>query len=117
MEPAMIQEVCRGFVFSLKGSKEFLQLMQPRLVQMLDKFSSYEICYMIYAFWKKNCLNKKFGRMLEEELIKTLQDPEKTKDVELLALIVNVVCKSRNCSREFQKLMEITVLQRLNDID
>jgi hypothetical protein len=65
---------------------------------------------MVYAYHSKNCLNKKFARMLEEEILKKeLQDGENI-EIEKLALIVNVYCTSRSGSRDFQKLLEMTVL-------
>jgi len=47
---------------------------------------------------------------------KTLRDGEKM-DVEVLALVVTAFCKARSGSRDFHKLLEMTVLVRLNDLD
>lgn len=71
---------------------------------------------MLHAYNSKNCLNKKFARRIEEEVTKTLKDAENI-DVEVLALIVTAFCKARTGSRDFHKLLEMTVLMRLNDLD
>lgn len=49
-------------------------------------------------------------------MTKTLKDAEEI-EVEVLALIVTAFCKARSGSRDFHKLLEMTVLMRLNDLD
>ena len=52
---------------------------------------------------------------MEEGVVKTLRN---TKDisVEEIALITKVFCTTRTGSRDFHKLLETTVLQRLDDL-
>merc|ERR1712228_348161 len=51
-----------------------------------------------------------------ERLVKPkLQDTEKITPEEI-ALIVNVFCESRTASRDFHKLLETTILMRMNDL-
>jgi hypothetical protein len=71
---------------------------------------------MLHAYNTKNCLNKKFAKELELGVTKSLREGEKM-DLEELALVVTAFCKSRSGSRDFHKLLEMTVLVRLNDLD
>jgi hypothetical protein len=48
-------------------------------------------------------------------VVKTLRDTENI-TIEEIALIVKVFCTTRSGTREFHKLLETTVLQRLEDL-
>ena len=60
-------------------------------------------------------LSKPFAREIEEGVVKTLRMTKEV-SVEEIALITKVFCTTRTGSREFHKLLETTVLQRLEDI-
>jgi hypothetical protein len=60
-------------------------------------------------------LTKPFARDIEEGVVKTLRNTKEI-TIEEIALIVKVFCTTRSGSREFHKLLETTVLQRLEDL-
>ena len=60
-------------------------------------------------------MNKPFAREIEEGVVKTLRMTKEV-SVEEIALITKVFCTTRTGTREFHKLLETTVLQRLEDI-
>lgn len=53
--------------------------------------------------------------MAEEEVVKTLRNVKEI-PIEQIALITKVFCTTRSGSREFHKLLETTVLTRLEDL-
>ena len=70
---------------------------------------------MIHGYHIKNHLPKPFAKRIEEEVVKTLRLTQAI-SVEEIALIVKVFCTTRTASREFHKLLETTVLTRLEDL-
>lgn len=82
---------------------------------MLHTFSCKELCYLIHGYHKQGLLSKTLAAQAEEGVIKTLR---MTKDVTIdeIALITKVFCTTRSGTREFHKLLETTVLQRLDDL-
>jgi hypothetical protein len=69
----------------------------------------------LHGYHKQGNLPKTFTRDIEEGVVKTLRN---SKDISLeeLVLIVKVFCTTRTGSREFHKLLETVVLQRLEDL-
>jgi len=45
-----LKEVARGFVFSMRGSKQLHQVMLPRLRPIMNDFTLKEVCYMLYSY-------------------------------------------------------------------
>ena len=82
---------------------------------MLHSFTCRELCYLLYGYHKAGFLPKPFAKLIESEIAKTLTE---TTDVELeeIQLMTKVFCKSRVGTREFHKLLETTILTRLEDI-
>lgn len=70
---------------------------------------------MVHAYHKQGILPKGFTHAIEEGVVKTLR---MTADISIeeIALITKVFCTTRTGSREFHKLLETTVLTRLEDI-
>lgn len=71
-----IKELCRAFVFSKRGSKSMLQVLQPRIQTILHTFTSRELCYMLHGYSHKQALPKQFAKLMEEEITKYLRDIE-----------------------------------------
>jgi hypothetical protein len=67
------------------------------------------------VYYQKRILSKVFQDELEKSIATRLRMTEEI-TMEELAMIINVYTTTRACSREFQKLMEVTVLTRLNDL-
>lgn len=107
--------MCKAFVFSMRGSRPLHQAMLPRILTVLPAFSCKELCYLAHGYHKQALLSKTLATQIEEGVIKTLRQ---TKDVtiEEIALITKVFCTTRSGTREFHKLLEMTVLQRLEDL-
>jgi hypothetical protein len=57
-----LKEICRGFLFSLRGSKVLLQMLMPRLQPILSEFTPSELCYLLYAFHEGKYLPKSFAK-------------------------------------------------------
>jgi len=112
---ANIKEVCRAFVFSMRGSKQLHQVLMPRIQQVIHTFSCRELCYMVYGFHKAGFLPKPFAAALEGEIVKTLRDVENV-ELNALQLMTKVFCRTRAGSREFHKLLETVVLTKLDEI-
>ena len=110
-----VKEICKAFVFSQRGSRLLHQAMLPRIQATISSFSCKELCYLIHGYHKQGNLPKSFTSAVEEGVVKTLRN---TKDisVEEIALITKVFCTTRTGSRDFHKLLETTVLQRLDDL-
>jgi hypothetical protein len=89
--------------------------MLPRIQLVLSAFSCKELCYLLHGYHKQGILNKPFAREIEEGVVKTLRMTKEV-SVEEIALITKVFCTTRTGTREFHKLLETTVLQRLEDI-
>eukprot|EP00347_Sterkiella_histriomuscorum_P004560 403359998 len=110
-----IKEICKAFIFSQRGTKQLHQFMLPRIQQQLTTFSCRELCYLMHGYHKIGIMNKIFAKSIEDEVVKTLRLTE-TVTVDEIALIVKVFCTTRTGSREFHKLLETTVLSRLEDL-
>ena len=68
---------------------------------------------MLYGYSKSGFLPKPFARALETEITKRLQDEDEV-ELEEIQLMARVFCRSRAGSREFHKLLEMTILQKLD---
>mmetsp|Transcript_10015 Transcript_10015/g.16825 ORF Transcript_10015/g.16825 Transcript_10015/m.16825 type:complete len:196 (+) Transcript_10015:995-1582(+) len=110
-----IKELCRAFVFSKRGSKEIHQILQPRILQLLEQFTPRELCYLVYGYSNKKLLSKSFAKALEQSVTQSLRDIENV-ELELIQLIAGVFCRTRVGSRDFHKLLETAVLTRLDEL-
>jgi len=110
-----IQEVCRAFVFTKRGTKNLYQIIMPRIQQIKDSFTCRELLYILYGYHKIGFLPKPFLRELEGKVVETLREIESV-EPEVIQLIVQVFCRSRVGSRDFHKLLETAILTRLEDI-
>lgn len=110
-----VKEVCRAFIFSMRGSKELHQILQPRIQQIIHSFTVREHLYMIYGYNKAGALTKPFAKVLEGEIVSVLRDSENL-ELEVLLLMTKVFCRTRAGSREFHKLLETVVLTNLDEI-
>lgn len=110
-----VKEVCKAFIFSQRGSRLLHQAMMPRIQQTLSTFSCKELCYLLHGYHKQGNLPKAFTQPIEEGVVKTLRNTKEV-TIEEIALIAKVFCTTRTGSREFHKLLETTVLSRLEDL-
>lgn len=67
------KEICRGFIYSGWASTAMFNLMIPKIMGWLDKYSFIEKCFIIDAYHKKNLLSKKMALDLELELAQKLR--------------------------------------------
>ena len=110
-----IKELCRAFIFSKRGTKEFHQILMPRIQQLVHTFTCRELCYLIHGYSEVGFLPKPFAKLLEQEVAATLRDTENV-SLEELQLMAQVFCRSRCGSREFHKLLEMTILTKMEDL-
>ena len=47
-----VKEVCKAFVFSMRGSRTLHQAMLPRILTVLHSFSCNELCYLLHGYHK-----------------------------------------------------------------
>lgn len=69
-----LKEVCRGFLFSLRGSKIMLKMLLPRILPILTEFSTNELCYLLYAYHKGGYIPKSFAKEIERLVKPRLMD-------------------------------------------
>ena len=69
----------------------------------------------MHGYSKSGFLPKPFSKLLETEIAKTLRDTENVTNEEI-QLMAQVFCRSRVGSREFHKLLEMTILTKLDDL-
>ena len=87
----------------------------PRIQQIIHSFTVRELCYIVYGYHKVGFLPKPFAKALETEVVKSIRDIENV-ELEVLQLAARVFCESRSGSRDFHKLLDTTVLARLEDL-
>lgn len=110
-----LKEICKAFIFSQRGSRTLFQAVMPRILTVLPSFTCKELCYLLHGYHKQGILSKPFASAIEEGVVKSLR---MTKEITIdeIALITKVFCTTRTGTREFHKLLETTVLQRLEDL-
>ena len=64
-EPQSLKEICRGFLFSMRGSKVLLKMLLPRILPILTEFTVNELCYLLYAYHEGKYLPKSFASEIE----------------------------------------------------
>jgi len=67
------------------------------------------------VYYQKRLLSKILQNELERSIAQRLRQTDEI-TIEEIAMIVNVYTTTRACGREFQKLMEFTVLKRIDDL-
>lgn len=110
-----IKEICKAFIFSMRGSRLLHQAMMPRIQATLSQFTCNELCYLLHGYHKQGNLPKSFTSQIEEGVVKFLRNTKEI-SIEEIALITKVFCTTRTGSREFHKLLETTILSRLDDL-
>jgi len=114
ISPEGFKELCKGFIYPIRGSKALFEVMLPRVRQLLPQFCCNELCYILNAYHKKEVLPKDFAKDLEIGVVKFLRNTKEIK-LEEIATIANVYCKTRAGSRELHKLLEFTIIEKLGE--
>lgn len=60
-----LREIAQGFVFSQRGSKMLLQILQPRFKAMLTEFTTNELCYLLFSYAEVGYVPKQFAQEIE----------------------------------------------------
>ena len=68
-----VKEICRSFIFSIRGTKEVYEVMLPHIRRNLDSFSCNEKCYLLLSFHKRKVLTKQFAKELELAITQRLR--------------------------------------------
>ena len=111
-----LKEVARGFIFSMRGSKQLCSVLLPRLRTILREFTLSELCYMVFSYHEVGHLPKSFAQEVEEIVKKKLMENGDQITLKELALIIKVFCTTRTAHRNFHKLIETTVLLRMPEL-
>lgn len=109
------REAVRALIVSLNGSEEFFEMINHNIQHNVELFNLTELVYIIKAFHEKNMDDKNLYDLLERKISENLSN---SKDVmiEEICAIADCVCSTKVFSREFQKLFELTISQRMKDI-
>ena len=111
-----IKEITRSLIFSQRGSRDFVKLFTPRIEQKIDLLTFTEQCYLLQSLFNHGSLTKKTAQYIEQLITDSkLRDVEAASPEDLM-IITQTFCKTRVGSRQFHKLLEATILMRLNDI-
>jgi hypothetical protein len=90
-------------------------MLLPRFSNMLTEFSPNELCYLLYSYHEVGYVPKPFAAEIEQLVKNRLLETEEI-SIEEISLIVRVFCTTRTANRDFHKLLETTILMRLNDL-
>ena len=82
---------------------------------MLNDFTPNELCYLLYSYHEVGYVPKPFAAEIEQLIKKRVLETEEI-TIQEISLIVRVFCTTRSASRDFHKLLEMTILMRLNDL-
>ena len=110
-----VQEICRAFVFTNRGTKQLYQVLMPRIQQILHTFTTRELLYILYGYHKAGFLPKPFLKEIEMKIVSVLRNVEEV-SLEEVQLMTQVFCRSRVGSRDFHKLLETVILSRLEEV-
>jgi hypothetical protein len=81
-----VQEVCRAFVFTKRGTKVLFQMLLPRIQTIFHSFTVRELCYIFYGYSKIGVAPKPFMSQLETKIAETVRDTENV-ELEILQLV------------------------------
>jgi hypothetical protein len=109
------REVIRALIVSINGSEEFFQLVKHNLQNNLDLFNLTELIYIVKAYHEKEQGDKQIFELLEKKISESLTNNKEILLEEICA-IADCLCNSKVFSREFQKLFEHVISQRIKDI-
>lgn len=90
-------------------------MLLPRFQTMLTSFTSNELCYLLYAYHESGHVPKGFAAEVETLVKKRLVMTEEI-TIQEIALITKVFCTTRTANRDFHKILETTILMRINDL-
>jgi hypothetical protein len=109
------REIVRAFVVSLNGSKEFFQLIKHNIKGNIDLFNITEMVYIIKCYVERNEGDKELYEMIEKGIAEILRTPKEVV-LEEICIIAEAICNTQVFSREFQKLYEHVVAERMSEI-
>lgn len=115
LDKAGFREVVRAFVVSMNGSKEFFELIKFKLKDNMDLFNITEMIYIVKCYYEKNMGDDEFYSLIEKAIGGVFSKP---KDVllEEICIVGEAICHTDVFSREFQKLYEHVIAERIKDI-
>ena len=87
----------------------------PRIQQVIHSFTTRELLYLVHGFDGVDFLPKPFAKQLEAEIMKAFANAEEM-DLELVQLMARVFCRTRAGSRDYHKLLDTTMLMRLEEL-
>jgi hypothetical protein len=114
LDKSSFRDVVRGFIISTLGSSDFFQLMKMRIKESYTLFNVTELVFITKCYFDKKEGDKDFYDSIEKELAKHLNSSETTLDE--ICTIVDCLCRTKIFSREFQKLLELIISQRIKEI-
>lgn len=109
------REVVRAFIVSLNGSEDFFQLIKHNIQNNLDIFNITELVYIVKAYHEKGQGDKFLFDLLEKKISESLIG-DKEIMLEEICVVADCLCSSKVFSREFQKLFELLISQRIKDV-
>lgn len=109
------REIVRAYVVTMSGSKEFFELIKMRIKDNLELFNITEKLFIVKCYFDREQGDKELYEEIEKSIGEKLKRP---KDIllEELCSIADCLCRTGVFSREFQKLFELTMSERIKDI-
>lgn len=110
-----VRECVRGFIISGTGSSTFYKIIKYRINNSLDLFNLTELVYIFKCFSDKKEGDLEFYKKIEEALESYLKKPNDI-PLEDFCLLADGISKTKNFTRDFQKIFEAALASRARDI-
>jgi hypothetical protein len=115
LDKTSFRDVVRGFIISTLGSSEFFQLMKMRIKENYPLFNVTELVFITKCYFDKKEGDKDFYDSIEKELAIHLKSSPPI-PLDEICTIVDCLCRTKIFSREFQKILEFIISQRIKEI-
>lgn len=89
--------------------------MRNKISTNLDLFNITELVYIFKAYHEKDILDNLFKETLEKKMVEFVRNHQNLLLEEICA-VVDCLCVTKNLSRDFQKMLELVISQRMKDI-
>ncbi len=109
------RETVRAFIISQSGTPQFFMMMMYNIKDHLELFNLQEKVLIVKCYSDKKYGNEEFYSIMEKAISKDMGDVNELL-LDEICMVAASICENQVYSREFQKLFEHVVAQRINDI-
>jgi hypothetical protein len=111
-----LRELTRAYVVSSIGSDMFFDILRKEIKKNLDIFNITEKVYIVKCYHDRKVNDKELFQMLEKAIAADLKQPAEKILLEEICAVADCLCSCKIFTREFQKLFEVVMAQRMKDI-